>query len=52
METQCCSVVPTEDGFNMYPSTQAMDQVHIAASVVLNLPANKYAIIATQFSFF
>lgn len=42
MESQCCNVVPTDNGFDMYPSTQHMDNVQAAAAAVLNLPANKY----------
>lgn len=42
METQYCSVVPTEDGFDMYPATQWMDLAQYAASVLLNIPSHKY----------
>lgn len=42
METQCCNVVPTEDGFDMYPGTQWMDLCQVAASAALNIPSNKY----------
>lgn len=40
METHVCLVVPTEDGFDMFPSTQWMDLSQVSASVVLGLPAN------------
>lgn len=42
METQYCSVIPTEDGLDMYPSTQWMDINQAAAAAALNIPANKY----------
>ncbi|XP_018565775.1 indole-3-acetaldehyde oxidase-like [Anoplophora glabripennis] len=41
METQCCSVVPVEDGLDMYPGTQWMDLAQVAASVALNIPSNR-----------
>lgn len=44
METQTTLVVPTEDGFDMFPATQFVHNVQMAASAALNLPANKYKI--------
>ncbi|KAJ8952857.1 hypothetical protein NQ314_007463 [Rhamnusium bicolor] len=41
MEVQCCSVVPTEDSLDLYPSTQWMDLAQIAASAALKIPMNK-----------
>lgn len=41
METQCCNVVPTEDGFDIYPGTQQMDNTNAVAVAVLNKQANK-----------
>lgn len=41
METQYCSVIPNEDGFDIYPSTQWMDINQAAAAAALNIPANK-----------
>ncbi|XP_017770615.1 PREDICTED: indole-3-acetaldehyde oxidase-like [Nicrophorus vespilloides] len=42
METQCCNVVPVEDGcFDMYTSTQWMDLVQVAAAECLNINQNK-----------
>ncbi|KAF2887301.1 hypothetical protein ILUMI_18872 [Ignelater luminosus] len=41
METQCCVVIPTEDGLDMYPSTQSMTSAQVAAAKVLKIPANK-----------
>lgn len=40
METQCSNVIPTEDGFDMYPGTQWMDLCQVAASAALNIPSN------------
>ncbi|RZC34943.1 indole-3-acetaldehyde oxidase-like, partial [Asbolus verrucosus] len=41
METQCCNVVPTEDGLDIYPSSQWLDLSQTAAATTLNIPANK-----------
>ncbi|KAK9891885.1 hypothetical protein WA026_017370 [Henosepilachna vigintioctopunctata] len=41
MELQCCSAVPTEDGLELYPSTQWMDITQAGAALVLNIPENK-----------
>ncbi|KAL3274967.1 hypothetical protein HHI36_019742 [Cryptolaemus montrouzieri] len=41
METQCCLVVPTEDGIDMFPSTQWMDLNQASAAKMLNIPQNK-----------
>lgn len=41
METQCCLVVPVEDGLDMFPATQTMNFAHVAAAKMLDIPANK-----------
>ncbi|KAK9891890.1 hypothetical protein WA026_017376 [Henosepilachna vigintioctopunctata] len=41
MELQCCSAVPTEDGLELYPSSQWMDLTQASAALVLNIPENK-----------
>ncbi|KAJ3639857.1 hypothetical protein Zmor_003191 [Zophobas morio] len=41
MESQCCSVVPNENGIDIYPSSQWMDQIQIAVSKMLEIPSNK-----------
>lgn len=41
METQCCAVVPVEDGLDIYPSTQSLDFAHMSAANALNIPQNK-----------
>ncbi|KAJ8925555.1 hypothetical protein NQ315_009395 [Exocentrus adspersus] len=41
METQCCNVVPTEDGLDIHPSTQWMDLIQQSCSAALNIPTNK-----------
>ncbi|CAH1997051.1 unnamed protein product [Acanthoscelides obtectus] len=38
MEVQCCQVVPTEDGFDIYPVTQWMDLCQLAAAEALAIP--------------
>ncbi|CAG9839731.1 unnamed protein product [Diabrotica balteata] len=48
METQCCNVVYKDDGLDMYASTQWMDSVQTAASVVLKIPANKINVIVKR----
>lgn len=40
METQSCVCIPTDQGLNVYTSTQWMDNVHIAISEVLKIPQN------------
>lgn len=42
LETQCCIVIPVEDGLDMYPSTQTMDYAQVSAAKALNIPVNKY----------
>lgn len=42
METQYCSVIPTEDSLDIYPSTQWMDINQAAAAAALKVPANRY----------
>lgn len=41
METQCCVVIPVEDGLDMYPSTQTVYLAQSAAAKVLNISMNK-----------
>ncbi|KAJ8955360.1 hypothetical protein NQ318_003457 [Aromia moschata] len=48
METQCCNVVPKEDGLDMYPSSQWMDLSQNAAAAVLNIPANKINVVVRR----
>ncbi|KAF2900404.1 hypothetical protein ILUMI_05782, partial [Ignelater luminosus] len=48
METQCCVVIPTEDGLDMYPSTQNKTGAQVAAATVLNIPANKINVIVRR----
>ncbi|KAK9891892.1 hypothetical protein WA026_017378 [Henosepilachna vigintioctopunctata] len=38
METQCCLAVPTEDGMDMYPSSQWMGLIQFATSNMLKIP--------------
>lgn len=40
-ETQTCIVTPTEDGMDVYSSTQWLDHVHVAIANSLNILANK-----------
>lgn len=42
METHICSVVPIEDGLDMYAATQYMTLNQLAAATALNIPTNKY----------
>ncbi|XP_044766830.1 indole-3-acetaldehyde oxidase-like [Coccinella septempunctata] len=44
MELQCCLAVPSEDGLEVYPSTQWMDATQIGIAKVLNVPHNKIRI--------
>ncbi|KAF5294779.1 hypothetical protein FQA39_LY00263 [Lamprigera yunnana] len=41
METQCCIVIPEEDGLTLYPATQGISLVQSAVSKSLNIPLNK-----------
>lgn len=41
METQCCNVIPTEDGLDIYPATQWMDLTQIAAATCLAINSNR-----------
>ncbi|XP_069693946.1 uncharacterized protein [Periplaneta americana] len=40
METQQCVCIPTEDGIDVYPSTQWMDLAQVAMSKALDIPEN------------
>lgn len=42
MEVQCCSVVPVEDGLNVYSATQWMDSIQIGIANVLGISQTKY----------
>ncbi|KAL3275092.1 hypothetical protein HHI36_019863 [Cryptolaemus montrouzieri] len=48
MELQCCVAVPTEDGIDLYPSTQWMDLVQSAVSKMLKIPQSKINIIVRR----
>ncbi|XP_049819047.1 uncharacterized protein LOC109599933 isoform X2 [Aethina tumida] len=41
MEVQCCSVVPVEDGLNVYSATQWMDSIQIGIANVLGISQTK-----------
>jgi xanthine dehydrogenase/oxidase len=41
METQCCNVIPNEDGLEIYPSSQWMDQIQLAVARMLKIQNNK-----------
>nr|XP_023021560.1 indole-3-acetaldehyde oxidase-like [Leptinotarsa decemlineata] len=41
MELQCCSVIPTEDGLDVYPATQWMDFCQVAIMEAVKIPMNK-----------
>lgn len=43
METQSCFCIPTDDGLQVYSSTQWMDLVQTAISLSLDIPLNKLA---------
>jgi xanthine dehydrogenase/oxidase len=44
METQQCVCVPTEDGMDVYPSSQWMDHVQVGISEALDIPENRYVL--------
>ncbi|EFA13013.1 xanthine dehydrogenase/oxidase [Tribolium castaneum] len=41
METQCCNVIPNENGLDVYPSSQWMDQIQSAIARMLQIQNNK-----------
>lgn len=41
MENQTCLCVPTEDGIDMYPSSQWITVIQQNASAALNIPFNR-----------
>lgn len=41
METQICTVIPVEDGLDMFTSTQFMDLNQTAAAVACKIPVNR-----------
>lgn len=42
LETQSAVCIPTEDGLDLYPSSQSADHTQIVVSQVLNIPEHKY----------
>lgn len=44
METQCCNVVPTEDGLDIFPASQWVDLVQIAAAACLAIHNNRITV--------
>ncbi|KAF7271079.1 hypothetical protein GWI33_016039 [Rhynchophorus ferrugineus] len=48
METHICVVVPTEDGLNVFPSTQWMDHIQGVIAQVLNMPSQKISVIVRR----
>jgi xanthine dehydrogenase/oxidase len=41
METQCCSVVPNENGLDVYPSSQWMDLIQVGIAKMLNIQTSR-----------
>ncbi|KAK9891879.1 hypothetical protein WA026_017364 [Henosepilachna vigintioctopunctata] len=41
METQCCLVIPTEDGLDLFPASQWMDLTQVSTARMLNIPHNR-----------
>lgn len=44
METQQCVCVPTEDGMDVYPSSQWMDLTQVGIARALAIPENRYVL--------
>lgn len=45
MEVQCCNIIPTEDGLDIYASTQWMDMVQMGVAAFLDIPASRINIL-------
>jgi hypothetical protein len=48
METQQCVCVPTEDGMDVYPTTQWLDITQVGIAEVLNIPENRYVLCSSS----
>lgn len=48
METQSCSVVPTEDGLYIYPASQYIDSIQNVVARILNIQRNKINVIVRR----
>ncbi|XP_026467610.1 indole-3-acetaldehyde oxidase-like [Ctenocephalides felis] len=48
LETQSAVCIPTEDGLDLYPSSQSADHTQIVVSQVLNIPEHKINIIVRR----
>ncbi|XP_061376829.1 uncharacterized protein LOC116770815 [Danaus plexippus] len=48
MEPQTCVVRPTEDGFEVYSSTQYLDLTNVAVAQCLNVPINSINVIVRR----
>jgi hypothetical protein len=44
METQQCVCVPTDDGMDVYPSSQWMDLAQVGIAEALGMPENRYVL--------
>ncbi|CAG9761736.1 unnamed protein product [Ceutorhynchus assimilis] len=48
METQMCVVIPTEDGLDIFASTQWMQGIQGAVSQILNIPSQKISMFVRR----